>query len=124
MSQLNSLGDSRPCGAAPGVTRLRLWQISGKLAPTAAPTTLRHTVATWLEDAAIPSRGIDELMGRAGGRRSGGDGGSPIRWVCRETTPAMLARVTAALDERIVRAMAVAGILPRVPEGWRGTQAG
>ena len=80
--------------------------------------------ATWLEDAGIPSRGIDELMGRAGGRRSGGDGGSPIRWVCRETTPAMLARVTAALDERIVRAMAVAGILPRVPEGWRGTQAG
>jgi len=125
MSQLNSLGDSRPCGAAPGVTRLRLWQISGKLAPTAAAlTTLRHTFATWLEDAGIPSRGIDELMGRAGGRRVGGDGGSPMGRVCRKTTPAMLARVTAALDERIVRVMAAAGTPQRDAEGPAGAQAG
>jgi hypothetical protein len=48
---------------------------------------------------------IDELMGHAGGRRGGG---SPMGRVYRETTPAMLARVTAALDERIARARRIA----------------
>jgi len=62
--------------------------------------------------------------GHAGGRRNDGVGGSPMGRVYRETTPMMLARVTAALDERIARAMAVAGNLPRDPEGWTGTQAG
>jgi integrase len=33
------------------------------------PHDLRHTFATWLEDAAIPVRVIDELMGHASGRR-------------------------------------------------------
>jgi hypothetical protein len=37
-----------------------------------------------------------------------GAGGSPMGRVYRETTPAMVARVTAALDERIARALAVA----------------
>src|SRR6266511_1993784 len=32
------------------------------------PHDLRHTFATWLEDAGIPSRVIDEVMGHAGGR--------------------------------------------------------
>ena len=77
------------------------------------PHDLRHTFATWLEDAAIPSRVIDELMGHAGGRRDRGAGGSPMGRVYRETTPAMVARVTAALDDRIGRALAVAAYLLR-----------
>jgi integrase len=77
------------------------------------PHNLRHTLATWLEDAAIPSRIIGELMGHASGRRDYGAGGSPMGRVYRETTPAMLARVTASLDERIGRAVAVAAYLLR-----------
>jgi integrase len=77
------------------------------------PHDLRHTFATWLEDAAIPSRVIDELMGHASGRRDRGAGGSPMGRVYRETTPAMVARVTAALDDRIGRALAVAAYLLR-----------
>jgi integrase len=72
------------------------------------PHDLRHTFATWLEDAAIPSRVIDELMGHAGGRHAGA-AGSPMGRVYRETTPAMLARVTTALDDRIGCALEAAG---------------
>jgi integrase len=50
------------------------------------PHDLRHTFATWLEDAAIPSRVIDELMGHASGRRDHAAGGSPMGRVYRETT--------------------------------------
>jgi hypothetical protein len=56
---------------------------------------------------------IDELMGHAGGRRDRGAGGSPMGQVYRETTPAMVARVTAALDDRIGHAVAVAAYLLR-----------
>ncbi len=72
------------------------------------PHDLRHTFATWLEDAGIPSRVIDELMGHSGGRRGGGGDGSPMGRVYRETTPAMLARVTTVLDDRISRAERIA----------------
>jgi integrase len=68
------------------------------------PHDLRHTFATWLEDAGIPSRVIDELMGHTGGRRDR-TGGSPMGRVYRETTPAMVARVIAVLDDRIGRAL-------------------
>ena len=38
------------------------------------PHDLRHTFSTWLEDAGIPARVIDELMGHAGGHRGGARG--------------------------------------------------
>jgi hypothetical protein len=52
-----------------------------------------------------PSRVIDELTGHAGGRRDHGSGGSPMGRVYRETTPVMVARVTAALDDRLGHAL-------------------
>jgi integrase len=79
------------------------------------PHDLRHTFATWLEDASIPSRVIDELMGHAGSRRGGGGDGSPMGRIYRETTPAMLARVTTVLDDRISRAERYAKDLLRDP---------
>jgi hypothetical protein len=72
--------------------------VSGR-ADLRGPHDLRHTFATWLEDAAIPSRVIDELMGHTSGRPDHAAGGSPMGRVYRETTPAMVARVTAALDD-------------------------
>ena len=88
------------------------------------PHDLRHTFSTWLEDAAIPSRVIDELMGHASGRRDHAAGGSPMGRVYRETTPAMVARVTAALDERIGRALAVAAYLLRERRDSRAVEGG
>jgi integrase len=88
------------------------------------PHDLRHTVATWLEEAAIPSRVIDELMGHASGRRDRGAGGTPMGRVYRETTPAMVARVTAALDGRLGRALAVAAYLLREGRDWRAVDGG
>jgi integrase len=69
------------------------------------PHDLRHTFATWLEDAAIPARVIDELMGHAGGRRV--EHGSRIGRVYRETTPEMLARVVAAIEQRLAVVLTV-----------------
>jgi Phage integrase family len=70
------------------------------------PHDLRHTFATWLEDAAIPVRVIDELMGHAGGRRP--DQGSRIGRIYRETTPKMLVRVVGAIEQRLSIVLAVA----------------
>jgi hypothetical protein len=65
------------------------------------PHDLRHTFSTWLEDAGIPTRVIDELMGHAGGCRSEGAGGSLIGARYRHTTPQMAARVVEALQARL-----------------------
>jgi hypothetical protein len=88
------------------------------------PHDLRHTFATWLEDAAIPSRVIDELMGHTSGRRDHAAGGSPMGRIYRETTSAMVARVTAALDDRIGHAQAVAAYLLREGWDWRAVDGG
>ena len=63
-------------------------------------------------------------MGHASGRRDHGPGGSPMGRVYRETTPAMVARVTAALDERLGRAQAVAAYLLREDRDWRAVDGG
>jgi hypothetical protein len=55
-------------------------------------------------------------MGHAGGRRDHAAGGTPMGRVYRETTPAMLARVTTAL--------AVAAYLLREGADWRAVEGG
>jgi integrase len=70
------------------------------------PHDLRHTFSTWLEDAGIPARVIDELMGHAGGHRGGE--GSAIGLRYRHTTPEMEARVMAAIEQRLATSLAIA----------------
>jgi hypothetical protein len=67
---------------------------------------------------------IDELMGHASGRRDRGAGGSPMGRIYRETTPAMLARVTAALDARLGVAERVAAHLLRERRDSRAVDGG
>jgi integrase len=74
----------------------------------------RHTYATWLEDAGIPARVIDELMGhragRAGARTDGGHG-SLIGASYRHVTPEMQRRVLATIHDRLTTAQRVAARL-------------
>jgi CHAT domain/Phage integrase family len=70
------------------------------------PHDLRHTFSTWLEDAGIPARVIDELMGHAGSHRGGE--GSMIGLRYRHTTLEMEARVVAAIEQRLATSLAVA----------------
>ena len=72
------------------------------------PHDLRHTFSTWLEDAGIPARVIDELMGHADGRRGAADG-SPIGVRYRHTTPEMEARAVAAIEQRLTVALKAVG---------------
>lgn len=75
------------------------------------PHDLRHTFSTWLEDAGIPARVIDELMGHAGGRGGVGEQerrGSLIGLRYRWTTPEMEARVVTAIEQRLAIAVRIA----------------
>jgi integrase len=71
------------------------------------PHDLRHTYSTWLEDAGVPARVIDELMGHAGGHR-GGREGSAIGLRYRHTTPEMEARVVTTIEQRLMLSLRVA----------------
>ncbi len=66
------------------------------------PHDLHHTFSTWLEDAGIPARVIDELMGHERSRRGELEDGSRIGARYRHTTPEMAVGVAAAIQERLV----------------------
>jgi integrase len=61
----------------------------------------RHTFATWLEDAGIPARVIDELMGHETSTRGAQHLGSAMGTHYRHTTPEMATRVTTAIQTRL-----------------------
>jgi integrase len=68
----------------------------------------RHTYATWLEDAGIPARVIDELMGHEATGRSGQQRGSAMGAHYRHTTPEMAARAVGAIQQRLTIVLRVA----------------
>ena len=72
------------------------------------PHDLRHTFATWLEDAGIPGRVIDELMGHDNTHRARQDRVSRIGMGYRDTTPEMLGRAVAAIESRLAVVLEVA----------------
>jgi Phage integrase family len=62
----------------------------------------RHTFATWLEDAGVPARVIDEVMGHEATSRAGQQRGSAMGAHYRHTTPEMAARIAAAIEQRLM----------------------
>ena len=64
--------------------------------------------AVWLEDAGIPARVIDELMGHQRSRHGALEGGSRIGARYCHTTDAMALRVVEAIQERLTTALRVA----------------
>jgi hypothetical protein len=67
-----------------------------------------HTFATWLEDAGIPARVIDELMGHEASGRTRQQRGSAMGAHYRHTTPEMASRVATAVQERLTIVLRVA----------------
>ena len=68
----------------------------------------RHTFATWLEDAGIPARVIDEVMGHEATSRTGQQRGSAMGAHYRHTTPRMAVRVIDAIQQRLTIVLHVA----------------
>jgi len=68
----------------------------------------RHTFATWLEDAGIPARVIDEVMGHEATSRAGQQRGSAMGAHYRHTTPEMAARIATAIEQRLTVVLEVA----------------
>jgi integrase len=68
----------------------------------------RHTYATWLEDAGIPARVIDELMGHEASGRSRQHQGSAMGAHYRHTTPEMAARAVDAIQQRLTAVLQMA----------------
>jgi predicted ArsR family transcriptional regulator len=68
----------------------------------------RHTFSTWLEDAGIPARVIDEVMGHEATSRVSQQRGSAMGAHYRHTTPEMAARLVAAVEERLLVVLATA----------------
>jgi integrase len=68
----------------------------------------RHTYATWLEDAGIPARVTDELMGHEATGRSGQQRGSDMGAHYRHTTPEMAARAIDGIQQRLMVVIQVA----------------
>jgi integrase len=81
------------------------------------PHDLRHTYATWLEDAGIPGRVIDELMGHDNTHRARQDRVSRIGMGYRDTTPEMLMRAVAAIESRLAVVLEVAAHETKPPPG-------
>ena len=68
----------------------------------------RHTFATWLEDAGIPARVIDEAMGHQASNRAGQQRGSAMGAHYRHTTSEMASRVALAIQQRLTVVLHVA----------------
>jgi integrase len=68
----------------------------------------RHTFATWLEDAGIPARVIDEVMGHEATSRVSQQRGSAMGAHYRHTTPEMAARIARAIEQRLRLVLEVA----------------
>ena len=67
----------------------------------------RHTFATWLEDAGVPARVINEVMGHEATSRTG-QRGSAMGAHYRHTTTDMAGRVATAVQERLTVVLLVA----------------
>ena len=68
----------------------------------------RYTFAIWLEDAGVPARGIDEVMGHEATSRTGQQHGSAMGAHYRHTTPEMAARIATAIEQRLRLVLEVA----------------
>ena len=111
LDELVASGLAAPDGTGPA----RRWS---PLAPSGDPLLdavdlrgahdFRHSFSTWLGDAGIPARVIDELMGHEASTRGAQHLGSTMGAHYRHTTPEMATRVVMAIQDRLAVAVSVA----------------